>query len=161
MWEHCVNLYFLHSGTFDVQSAAIEVVNGTITISEKFALNSRATGCFIVTSCNVGINKFMAVPINDGAGTVSGLEPGICAVLVYDLERNGKPGIRPAAEIETIQVNGSSEGTYIICTIMCLHAYIEEFITFCWYVHIIIVVLYNIIHNYIYQFLVCRHCTSR
>ena len=47
-------------------------------------MNSSATGCFIVTSCDVGTIKFMAVPINDGAGTVSGLESGICLVLVYD-----------------------------------------------------------------------------
>ena len=95
-------------------------MDGTITISEQFAMNSSATGCFIVTSCDVGISKFMAVPINVGAGTVSGLEQGTCAVLVYDLERNGKPGIRPAVEIETIQVNGSSDGTYIILVYVLL-----------------------------------------
>ena len=75
-------------------------------------MNSSATGCFIITSCDVGTSKFMAVPINDGTGTVSGLESGICVVLIYDLERNGKPGIRPAAEIENIQVDRSSEGTH-------------------------------------------------
>ena len=97
-------------------------MDGTITISEQFAMNSSATGCFIVTSCDGCTSKFMAVPINDGAGTVSGLESGICVVLIYDLERNGKPGIRPAAEIENIQVDRSSEGTYYtgVCTIICL-----------------------------------------
>ena len=71
-------------------------------ISEQFAMNSSDTGCFIVTSCDVGTIKFMAVPINDGAGTVSGLESGICLVLVYDLERNGKPGIRILFSVMTL-----------------------------------------------------------
>ena len=64
-------------------------------------MNSPAQGCLIIVKCNSSSpDRMMAVLNTSAPAEVTGLEPNIYDILVYDVEETGLPNETPAVEIE-------------------------------------------------------------
>ena len=93
-------------GTFDVQKADVRVIDGILTVMKEFIVNSPAQGCFIVVkSQSPSPDRMMAVLNTSAPAEVTGLEPNIYDILVYDVEETGLPNETPAVQIEDTVVS--------------------------------------------------------
>ena len=96
-------------GTFDIQNITTGPGVGSITIHGMFSVNTR--GYFIVAS-SLDFTAFLAVVGTESPVTVSGLESSdVYRVLVYDLDEEGLPEVRPAVMVKGVAVTSSDEGT--------------------------------------------------
>ena len=83
-----------------MQEADVIVIDGILTVMKEFIVNSPAQGCFIVVkSQSPSPDRMMAVLNTSVPAEVTGLEPNIYDILVYDVEETGLPNETPAVEI--------------------------------------------------------------
>ena len=88
-----------------MQKIEANVSGGMLTIMKEFIVNSPAQGCFIVfKSQTPSPDRMMAVLNTSAPAEVTGLEPNIYDILVYDVEESGLPNEIPAVEIEDINI---------------------------------------------------------
>ena len=88
-----------------MQKAEVIVIDGVLTVMKEFIVNSPAQGCFIVVkSQSPSPDQMMAVLNTSAPAEVTGLEPNIYDILVYDVEETGLPNETPAVQIDDINI---------------------------------------------------------
>ena len=95
-------MYIISLGTFYVQDvdATPTMNDGMVEIRGFFIMNSPAKGYFIIIKCSSSTaDRMMAVLNTSVPAVVSGLESNSYSILAYDVEENGLPNEKLAAEV--------------------------------------------------------------